>query len=186
MGEKKTEIIHFDTPCGKELFFPVATVTGNNPGPAAVITAGVHGCEYPGIVSAIRLFKELSPEDVNGSVKIITITSTAAFEERSMFVTPYDKVNPNRAFPGRIDGTYSEVLTYRTMELIAGADYHMDLHCGDMVEDLDPFSIYHKSGVLEIDDLSYDIVHYYGLPNVVVTEKGGLWPDDGTTYANVS
>ena len=35
MGEKKTEIIHFDTPCGKELFFPVATVTGNNPGPAA-------------------------------------------------------------------------------------------------------------------------------------------------------
>lgn len=186
MGEKKTEIIRFNTPCGRELFFPVATVTGNNPGPAAVITAGVHGCEYPGIVSAIRLFKELTPEEVNGSVKIVTITSTAAFEERSMFVTPYDKVNPNRVFPGRADGSYSEVLTYRAMELIAGADYHMDLHGGDMVEDLDPFSIYHRGDSKELNDLSYEITHYYGLPNVVVTEKGGLWPDDGTTYANVS
>ena len=34
MSEKKTEILRFETPCGKELFFPVATVTGDAPGPS--------------------------------------------------------------------------------------------------------------------------------------------------------
>ena len=186
MSEKKTEILRFETPCGKELFFPVATVTGDAPGPSAVITAGIHGCEYPGIAAAIRFFKELSPKDVKGSVKIITITSTAAFEARSMFVTPHDQTNPNRVFPGRAGGSYSEVLAYRVMELIKGSDYHLDLHGGDMVEELDPFSIYHRWGDEKVTALSYDLAHYYGLPNIVVTEKGGLWPDDGTTYANVA
>lgn len=185
MNNKTTETLEFTAPGGEKIIIPVASVHGSEPGPTAVITAGVHGCEYPGIAAAIRLFKELDPELVRGTVKIVTISSTAAFEARSMFVSPTDGQNLNRVFPGRLDGSYSEALAFRLMEIISTGDYHMDLHGGDMVEELDPFSLYHSGADKGLNERSREIAKAYGLHNVVVTEAGGLWPDDGTTYANV-
>lgn len=186
MGEKRTRILEYAAAAGEPIRIPVAEVIGDRPGPTAVITAGVHGCEYPGIVSAVRLFKELRPEEVSGTVRIIPIVSTAAFEARSMFTAPADKKNLNRVFPGDKAGSYSEALAAYVMELVKGADFHIDIHGGDMVEELDPFSLYHLTASEKLNGGSYDITRYYGLKNVVVTTRGGLWPDDGTSYANVS
>lgn len=186
MSGKNSEMLKFGTKEGEEILFPLCTITGERPGPTAVVTAGIHGCEYPGISAAIRLFKMLSPEDVYGTVKIVTISSVSAFEARSMFVTPADHKNPNRFFPGSLDGTYSDVLDYYIMEVIKTGDYYIDLHGGDMVEDLEPFAIYHRGESEDIDNKSYEIVKYYGLPNIVSTVTDGKWPDNGTTYANAA
>jgi predicted deacylase len=163
MSGKKAEILKFATRDNIDISIPLATITGEKPGPTAVITAGVHGCEYPGIAAAIRLYKTLEPRDVSGTIKIVTISNVAAFEARSMFITPIDGKNPNRFFPGNPDGTYSEALAYRLMEIIKTGDYYIDMHGGDMVEDLEPFSIYHAGESEELDGKSYEIAKYYGL-----------------------
>ena len=181
---KKTETLKFTTERGELIEIPLATVEGAQPGPSAVITAGIHGCEYPGIAAAIRLFKELDPAELAGTVKIVTISSVNAFEARQMFHSPIDGKNVNRVFPGDERGSYSEVLAYHLMRIIETGDYYLDLHGGDMVEDLDAFSIYHRGESEELDRRSYEIAKYYGLPNLVSTVAGGTWPDDGTTYAN--
>lgn len=187
MGGKDTQWLRYYTEQKDEIVFPLATVTGSRPGPTVTVTAGIHGAEYPGIAAAIRLFKELNPEKLAGTVKIVTISNLKAFEERSMFVCPVDGKNPNRVFPGNKTGSYTEVLAYYLFnEVILKGDYYLDLHGGDMVEALVPFSIYHKSGREEIDKKSLEIAQYYGLPNIISSTLTGSWPDAGTTYANAS
>jgi predicted deacylase len=186
MSCKKTEWLKFSSD-QEEIAFPLATIEGTKPGPTVTITAGIHGCEYPGIASAIRLFKELTPETVAGKIQIVTISSLKAFESRSMFVCPVDGKNPNRVFPGDKNGSYTQVLAYHLFnDVILKGDYYLDLHGGDMVEALVPFAMYHKSGNDKIDQKSLEIAKYYGLKNVVST----TWPDSkansGTTYDNAS
>ena len=182
---KTTEILKFTTQDGEEIQFPVATVTGDQPGPHVVITAGIHGAEYPGIVSAIRIYQELEPKNVHGKVTVVTISSVKAYESRSMFVCPVDGKNPNRFFPGSQKGTYTEVMVNCLFEnVISKGDYHLDIHGGDMVEKLEPFSLYHTGAGEEIDKKSKELALYYGLPNLISTSTEGTWPDKGANYAN--
>ena len=51
-GSKSTEYRAYQSREGKEIIFPVGTVTGAYPGPHLVVTGGIHGAEYPGIVEA--------------------------------------------------------------------------------------------------------------------------------------
>ena len=63
---------------------------------------------------------------------------------------PQDGKNLNRCFPGSQDGTYSDVLARHVFDtLIAPSDFLLDLHGGDMVEALEPFSLYDESPVEE-------------------------------------
>ena len=184
---KETKLVTYKVNGDKKIQFPFCLIKGKQPGPIICITAGIHGCEYPGIVAAIKLFNELKPEDVTGTVKILTISNLPAFEERVMFVCPVDNVNPNRVYPGKKDGSYSEILVhYQLNEFIKGSDYYIDLHGGDMVEDLIPFSMVHKTGKQEIDQKSKKLAEFYGLPNIVTTSSDGDWTDKGTSYASAS
>lgn len=184
---KITETITYVAPEGEEIQFPVARVVGHKRGPRVLVTAGIHGCEYPGIVAAIRLFQELEPSELCGEVTIITVCSVQSFQKRSFFVNPADGKNPNRFFPGNIDGTYSEVQAYHLFnDFILKSDFYLDLHGGDMVEALVPFSIYHGGENNETERLSRELAEYYGLPHIVRTATGGAWNDGGTTYANAA
>lgn len=184
---KTTEYIRFPSPEGQEICFPTATVIGDYPGPCLVVTAGVHGCEYPGIAAAISLFKELDPVQVHGTVRIVTIVSLESFEQRVPFVCPVDGKNPNRFCPGDLEGSYSQVQMYHYLHsLLKGADYHLDLHGGDLVEALEPFSLCHVGAGADVDQQSFELAYHYGLPNMVKTSSGGEWPDSGTTYANAA
>lgn len=183
--QKRREMLEYMTPDGKKICFPVATIEGAHPGPVFVITAGIHGAEYPGIASAIQIFRELEPEQVHGTLIIVTISSVEAFERRSMFVCPWDGKNPNRCFPGKKDGTYTKrMVNLLFEEIISKADYHLDLHGGDMVENLDPFSLYHIGNNEEVTQKSREMAVYYGLANLISTSSSGTWPDVGANYAN--
>lgn len=184
MGGKKTEILHFDIGDGKSINLPVAVLTGDAEGPDAVVTAGIHGGEYGGIFAAIRLFRELSPADIKGSVKFITVCDTAAFETRGSFLTA-EGDNLNRCFPGRLGDGYAQSLAAKILDEIKGADYHMDLHsalptCASL-----PLSTYHRGRSGALNDGSHEIAYYYGIPNIVITETEGRWKDKGTCYASV-
>ena len=132
MGSKKTEWLQFQTEKGDEVIFPLATIKGAKGGVTIIITAGIHGAEYPGIAAAIRFFKELNPEKLTGTIKIVTISNLKAFEKRSIFVCPVDDKNLNRTFPGDKMKSYTETLAYYLFnEVILKGDYYIDLHGGD-------------------------------------------------------
>src|SRR6059058_5767663 len=91
---------------------PVITVTGAKPGPTLFINAGVHGGEYPAIEAVIRLGKTLDPAAIAGTVILLPVLNLPAFQTRTPFVCPVDNVNPNRVFPGDLDGSYSEQMVH--------------------------------------------------------------------------
>ncbi len=184
MGGKKTEVLHFDIEGGQAIEIPVAIVSGDSQGPEAVITAGIHGGEYGGVFAAIRLFRELSPSDIKGSVKFITVCDTGSFETHGSNLTA-DGANLNRCFPGRPGGGYAQSLAAKILDEIKGSDYHIDLHSTLPTYVSLPVSSYHRGRSGALNDGSHEIAYYYGLPNIVITETEGRWQDKGTCYASV-
>ncbi len=158
----------------------VTAVCGARPGPVVLVGAGVHGAEYPAIEAAIRLGTLLDPETLSGTVICFPVLTLPMFRERRAFVCPVDGLNPNRTFPGKPDGTYTEQLVHGFMEeFIARADVYLDLHGGDMVEDLVPFSIA-RAGDGEADRRSRELAAVFGLPYLLLT-RGAVEPGRGSS-----
>lgn len=86
---------------------PITIINGQNDGPTLLITAGIHGGEYPGIAAAIEISQAIEPEVISGCLIIIHPVNIRSFWERSAFVTPDDGKNLNREFPGDVNGTLS-------------------------------------------------------------------------------
>lgn len=183
--QKQEQLLRYYTKDGQEIVFPVATVTGARPGPHVVITAGIHGGEYPPIAAAIAFYRQVDPREVSGTVTLVTVCNMPAFAGRTPFVTPVDGKNPNRAFPGREDGSYTECMVYYLFrDIISRADYHLDLHCGDLIETLTPFGECCRGISEEIDQKSREIAAYYGVPHVI-TPKADLSKETaGLNYEN--
>jgi predicted deacylase len=163
---------------GTGLQLPVTLVGGAAPGPSVLVTAGVHGGEYPGIEAAIRLARELDPAQVRGRATIVHVCGISAFHARMQYLTPEDGKNPNRVYPGRATGTVSERLAYTLMETcVAGADAWIDLHGGDLHEALLPFTIYSGAGSPDVAARAGAMAETFGIPHIMVSESiaGGTY-----------
>ena len=168
--------VEVGTAAGVEM--PVVVVNGSRPGPTVCITGGVHGAEYPGIEAAIRLSRSLKPEVVCGAVIIIPIVSVPAFQRRAIYVNPMDGVNINRVFPGNPAGTITEVMAATLFrEAVARSDAFIDLHGGDLVEALVPFTIYYESGNAAVDEASRRMAEVYGIKYILrsMAIRGGSY-----------
>lgn len=141
----------------------------------------MHPTEYPAIEANIRLMRQIDPATIRGTIVSLPLVNVPSFLTRTPFVSPIDGKNPNRVFPGNPEGSFTEVLAHAIFQaVIAPADALLDLHGGDMVEDLVPFSIYSRSGQPEIDGASAAMGRAFGLPYLVAQQPrpGGL---GGTT-----
>lgn len=63
---------------GIKLRLPVLTVTGQQPGPILVVTAGQHGRELNGIASIYRAFHEIDVDQVKGRVVFLPVMNPLA------------------------------------------------------------------------------------------------------------
>ena len=145
--------------------------TGPSDGPRLCVLGGVHGCEYSGIAAAGRFMRGLDTAALSGSIVAVPIVSPAMFAGRAAFVSPADGKNPNRCFPGNPDGSYSEQLAHHIFtELIAPSDALVDVHGGDLVEALEPFTLYDESPVA---GRAREMAVAYGLRYVVNPEPSG-------------
>lgn len=173
--------LRFSHPDLADWSWPYTVVCGAEGGPHVALTSGVHPAEYPAIESNIRFTRDLDPSQLHGTLVSLPLIDVPAFLPRSPFVCPIDGKNPNRFFPGDPNGTFSEVMDdaiFRTV--IAPADTLIDLHGGDMVEALIPFTIYSVSGKDEVDERSVALGRAFGLPYLVASrpQPGGI---GGTT-----
>lgn len=135
-----------------DVTFPLSVIRSTQDGPTLLVTAGVHPSEYPGMEAAMRLMNGTQPEDLKqGTLVVVPIVNTIAFEAAEVNANPIDNLNLNRIFPGEEHGSISHQLARRLLELAERADYIVDLHGGDASEWLRPFSIWHKTGRPDID-----------------------------------
>ena len=89
---------------------------------------------------------------MRGTIVVIPLLNVPGFYERSVYINPEDGQNLNRAFPGRADGTWSERFAYHLLnDLVVHFDRDMDLHAGDMIEDLEPFVGFSETGNADVD-----------------------------------
>lgn len=179
-GQTKTHEVALPYPALQNERWTVTSVTGHQPGPAIFINAGVHGAEYPAIQTVIELGRDLNPVALSGTVVLMPVVNVPGFWERSMFVCPVDGKNPNRVFPGDPGGSYSEQLAHALMTgFIEQSDIHIDLHGGDMVEALVPFSICQR-GDTDAARRSEEVAKVFGLPYLLAVNRP-IQPSSGTT-----
>jgi predicted deacylase len=185
-GGKATGKVDWGDPVLGGWDWPYVAVNGVRPGPAVLVTAGIHGSEYVSIDAVVRLGALLDPATVKGQVLCLPVMNPAAFWERTAYVSPVDNLNLNRVFPGKAKGSFSERVAYHLVEkAIRGADAYIDMHGGDVPEALVPFNIYYETGDAAVDARSRAMAEVFGAPAVIV-QRGTGAPVSGLAYATAA
>jgi uncharacterized protein len=160
---------------------PIIAINGASEGPRVAITAGIHGAEYVGIETAWRLGSTIEPSEVSGSIVIVPIANTTSFHRRAIWTSGLDSDNLYGVFPGKLDGSGTERLAHWLFQtIIAPSDYYMDLHGGDMNEDLMPFVKYSQSDDARMQDTARRMAEATGFPRLI------LGVTSGSTYGAAS
>ena len=159
---------------GRASRLPMWLIKGSADGPTLVVTAGVHGAEYASIAAALELGRSLDPKDLRGQVIVVPVVNMPSFRARSIYVCPLDGKNLNRVFPGHALGTASQqIADWVFTNVIRQAEYYVDLHGGDLIEALIPFTIFFRSGNPRVDQLSLEMAQVFGIPYLVRSETPG-------------
>ena len=112
---------------------------GAHPGKTLVVTAGVHGCEYVGILALQKLVETLDCATLFGQVILLPLVNSKGFFAGVKQLNPADSKNLNREFPGKADGTETQRMAWTIEKLLyPEADFLLDLHGGDWNEELAP------------------------------------------------
>jgi uncharacterized protein len=172
-GEKRYGVNEFPVE-GRPYRLPMWLINGSADGPILAVTAGVHAAEYASIAAALELGRSLDPADLRGRVIVVPVMNMPAFTARSIYVCPLDGRNLNRVFPGDARGTASEQLAdWVFRNVISQAGYYVDLHGGDLIEALVPFTIFYQSGNERVDRISSDMAKVFGIPYLLRSETPG-------------
>jgi predicted deacylase len=160
-----------DVPAGVDpaLHIPVALFHGAWPGPVLALVAGSHGTEYASILALERLIERIDPTELNGTLIVVPLVNIPSFEQKTVHVNPVDGKSMNRYYPGRPDGTQTERAAWAiTREVVERCDYLIDLHGGDLDENLRPYSYWARTGNEKQDAASRAMVLAFGLDHIII------------------
>ena len=172
-GERKTVIL----PVSNDISLEVICCCGERPGKTLVLTSGVHGCEYVGVETLKRLSNTLEPKKLTGNVVLLPIANPSGFFEAAKRVVPEDKINLNRAFPGKKKGSLSSRIAWVIEHaLYPAADFLADLHSGDGDEALRPLVFFPVAGEEKVNQQSLSAAKVLTVPyRVRSSAKNGLY-----------
>jgi N-alpha-acetyl-L-2,4-diaminobutyrate deacetylase len=120
------------------------TVVKNGDGPTILFTGGNHGDEYEGSIALMKLAGALESAEVRGRVIVVPALNLPAVR-RGTRLSPIDGRNMNRVFPGRRDGTVTEMIAdYVTRHVLPMADVVVDIHSGGKTLDFVPSAVMHR------------------------------------------
>jgi len=154
---------------------PIAVIANGN-GPSVLVTAGVHGDEYEGLVITRKLMAEISPEAITGRIVIMPGVNWPAVRARRR-VSPIDRKNMNRAFPGdNTSGPTAMIADFIERRLLPGMAYAVDLHSGGTQSVYAPCGYVYGTGERDFRDRKLAAAHAFGAPRTAVvstTSSGG-------------
>ena len=172
-GQKRYGVNEFLI-AGQPYRLPMWLINGAGEGPTLVVTAGVHAAEYASIAAALELGRSLDPASLSGRVIVVPVLDMPAFTARSIYVCPLDGKNPNRVFPGNANGSASEQIAHWVFRnVMSQANYYVDMHGGDLIEALVPFTIFYRSGDKRVDEASLEMARAFGIQFLVCSETPG-------------
>ena len=145
----------------------------NGEGATALLTAGNHGDEYEGQIALRKLARALDTADVRGRVIIIPSLNYPAVEAGRR-VSPIDEGNLNRLFPGRANGTITEMIAhYVDSILFPMSNVIIDLHSGGRSLDYAHTALAQRtSDPAQQAELS-TLLNAFGAPNSILTSGAG-------------
>ena len=149
---------------------PVVVIHGAKPGPVLAVAAGAHGSEYASIIAVEMLIESVKPDDVAGTLILLPIINVPSFEKITPHVNPTDNKSMNRFYPGNPSGTQTDrASAVITKEVVEQCDHLIDLHGGDLDENLRPYSYWTVTGNQKQDEMSRAMVLAFGLDHIIIS-----------------
>ena len=171
-GEMKSGYLPVPEKDGIGTSIPVTVINGSRPGKVLALVAGVHGYEYPPILSLYRLKNTMDPSSLSGTLILVHIANLQSFQKRIIYYNPYDWKNLNRVFPGDPEGTICQRVAYvLKKEVVDRCDYLIDMHCGDGNEALIPYTYWMISGNKELDEISKNMALAFGIKYIIIDKS---------------
>lgn len=152
---------------------PYFEIRAARPGARLALLAGMHPNEVSSMEAALRLKGAFAGQLERGSVSILPILNMPGLYEHAQTVCPVDGKNINFSFPGSSDGTFSEALAASIIdEWCAGADVFVDLHGGDLREDVAKFVMCQMTGDAAFDARSRQLAQCFDADLIVEFQPG--------------
>ncbi len=115
---------------GTPVTIPYFVIRGVRKKPVLLLNAALHGEELNGIEVIMRIFEEIDPMKLYGTIIGVPVVNALAFRARSR-VDPIDGKDLNRVFPGKKEGTVTERIAYYFFhKFVKRATFGIDLHTG--------------------------------------------------------
>ena len=169
----------FGPPRPRTATIPLMTVHGAKDGPTLCIMAGMHACEYPSIDAAIQTYAKTDPAALAGRLIIVPVVNLPAFWTRTPYLNPHDMMDISATY--HLEGSSISFLIGRLLmdQVFSRADYIIDLHGGDVMEDVVPHAGFTKIGDKEIDEKSEMLARVYGTRYVFERLEKGAFEKSG-------
>jgi len=120
-------------PSGLSEPIPIIVMNGKEDGPTLWIQGCIHGDEFAAAWAVTSLAREIDPKELKGRLILLPILNISAFRARRGS-SPIDNVELYRAFPGSPSGSYTAQIAHAiSKELVAIADYMIDVHSGNSI-----------------------------------------------------
>jgi hypothetical protein len=103
-------------------------------------------------------------------VILVPLVNVPSFEQKVPHVNPVDRKSMNRFYPGTMSGTQTERASYLiTREVVDQSDHLIDLHGGDLDENLRPYSYWTVTGNAAQDSVAREMVLAFGLDHIIIS-----------------
>ncbi len=170
-GKKATGFLEVSAGVDAAARIPVIVVNGAKPGTTLALVAGSHGTEYASIVALQKLAQSFNPLELSGALIIVPLVNPASFAQKTVHVNPVDGKNMNRFYPGKPDGTQTERTSWAiARQVVEKCDYLIDLHGGDLDENLRQYAYWANTGKDSLDTASRGMVLAFGLDHIILQD----------------
>ena len=170
--------LSFDNPILKDFRWPVIDIVGREAGPRLCVMAGVHVNEASSLEAAVSLWRALDPANLRGRISIMPVVNIPGCYGHSMNV-PVDDKNIHWLYPGNPHGSFTEALADALLfDWSADAAALIDMHGGEMWEDLTTYVVFQRSDDPEINRRNESLARcfapplIFGLPAKMTNEAG--------------